>query len=85
MIMEDVRKHVDPELVKEAWAIRSTSLVHPMVEFQIPTVKFHWHGQGCCVWYAKAQGWAAYMAFRGIKGYAVLADGTVEAGVPSEA
>ena len=59
-VMEDVRKAVPAEAIKKAWGYRLKMFSKDHMEFHGPD-GFYWHGQGCCVWYAKAQGWQAYL------------------------
>jgi hypothetical protein len=56
--MKEVRKHVDAGTIKKAWAYKYTGM-NDTVEFHCGD--FYWHGRGCCLWYAKAQGWEAYL------------------------
>ena len=56
-VMPQVRELVPPEQVEAAWAWRSG---RRQVEFHGPG-GFFWHGQGCCRWYARAEGWQAYL------------------------
>ena len=65
-VMQDVRKHVPAHLVKEAWGYNYGD---GHVEFQIPSVKYYWHGQGCCLYQAKYEGWCAYLRKQGVVGY----------------
>jgi hypothetical protein len=58
-VMPDVRDAVPSTAIQKAWGWRSTT-VPGHGEFQGPD-GFYWHGQCCCVWHAKAEGWAAYL------------------------
>ena len=69
-VMEEVRKHFNKEFIKKAWGYKYSNDHH--VEFHINSkepgkqAEFYWYGQGCCVWYAKAEGWMSYMDKMGI-------------------
>jgi len=58
-VMPDVRAVVPSAAIQRAWGWRS-GLMPGHGEFQGPD-DFYWHGQCCCVWHAKAEGWAAYL------------------------
>jgi len=66
-VMEDVRKHVSKEDIKSAWTWRSSSFRNT-AEFHGPD-DFNWHGQACCLWHARVQGWEAYLRKIGVEGY----------------
>lgn len=68
-IMNDVHKHVDKKLIKEAWVWKDTCAAHPSWEFQIPSVKMYWYGQASCVWDAKVEGWTSYLRKIGVEDY----------------
>lgn len=57
--MAEVREVTTVEQRKEAWAYKF-SRHSDDVEFHGPA-DFYWHGGGCCLWDARAQGWAAWM------------------------
>lgn len=63
-IMEEVSLHVPPEIIREAWAYRDKDYI----EFQIPSQKFFWYGQGCCKAWAKYKGWESYLNKLGVYG-----------------
>jgi len=67
-IMEDVRKHVPVKDRKKAWAYKYTGFNAGTVEFHGPN-DFYWHGQGCCKWTARTEGWSAYLRHIGAAGY----------------
>jgi len=73
LVMEDVKKNVAPEIIREAWALRYRGVSRlsgrQMAALQIPSVDFYWYGQGCCTWYAKVKGWTEYLAKLGVEGY----------------
>ena len=54
--MEEVKKHATKEEMKAAWVWKSGK----HVEFHGPN-GYYWHGQGCCLWAARADGWHAWM------------------------
>jgi len=54
--MKEVRSRVPKAEIKTSWAWHR----HGDVEFHGPG-NFYWHGQGCCAWIAKAEGWQAYL------------------------
>lgn len=57
-VMEDVREAIPSSEIEKAWGYKCSW--PNSVEFHGPD-GFYWHGQGCCVWHAKAQGWQAYL------------------------
>jgi len=62
-MMKEVKKHVSKEEIKEAYAWKTSAFIAP--GFHGPN-GFYWHGQACCLWYAKVQGWTAYLKKIGI-------------------
>ena len=58
-IMEDVRREVPPEIVKEAWVY---NFHDGRFEFQIPSQDFYWYGQADNAWDAKTKGWESYLS-----------------------
>jgi hypothetical protein len=63
--MEEVKKHVSKGDIKDSYAWAS-SVISRIVEFHGPD-DFYWHGQACCLWHAKAQGWEAYLKSKGLE------------------
>jgi len=63
-IMVDVRKHTTAVERSKAWAWDDGR----NYEFHGPD-GFFWHGQACCRWAARAQGWSAYLEKLGVEGY----------------
>lgn len=57
-VMKDVLPLTTPAERKAAWAYRYDAL--NSVEFHGPG-EFYWSGEGCCKWYARSQGWTAWM------------------------
>ena len=55
-VMVDVRKATTATERRAAWAWKSGR----HVEFHGPG-KFFWHGRGCCLWAARADGWLAWL------------------------
>lgn len=55
--METVRRFTTAQERKDAWAHKSST---GTMEFHGPN-DFYWHGQGCCLWFAKNEGWKAYL------------------------
>ena len=60
-IMKDVRKHVPVEERKKFYSHKSW---RGQYEFQGPG-GVYWHGQACCSYYAKYNGWCAYLRYIG--------------------
>jgi|ETNvirnome_2_300_1030623.scaffolds.fasta_scaffold164482_1 hypothetical protein len=65
--MTEVRKRTTVEQRKKSWGWRSDK----HIEFHGPDGYF-WHGRGCCVYQARAQGWSAWMAKQDEKANAVV-------------
>lgn len=63
-VMKVVRKHLAKEEIKEGYAHISPSFKDTW-EFWGPG-SFYTHGSGCCKWYAKAEGWMAYLRDKNI-------------------
>jgi hypothetical protein len=60
-VMVEVVKVTTPEERAATWAYRYTSgLSKGTVEFHAP-LGYYFHGQGCCKWYAKAEGWSEWV------------------------
>jgi len=68
-VMVEVCKHVSKKDIKASWTWRSSSLRNT-TEFHGPD-NFCWHGQACCLWHAKVQGWEAYLRKIGVEGYEI--------------
>ena len=58
-VMKTVRKHISKKDIEKSYAWKGSIFVRSM-EFHGPN-DFYWHGQACCLWHAKAQGWEAYL------------------------
>ena len=63
VIMVEVRKKVDAEIIKKTWTIKCSL---GGVEFHINKCKavpegYYWYGSACCCWEGRAQGWQAYL------------------------
>lgn len=67
LVMEDVRDHTTVEQRKAAWAWKDGT---GNVEFHGPG-DFYWHGEECCLWAARSNGWSAWLAKNGVDGYAM--------------
>lgn len=71
-IMPDVRKHVPVDRRKRVY-VMDVSLGHKSFEFHLPGSKdeddFYWHGQACCKWHARYEGYLAYLTSIGAEGY----------------
>lgn len=50
---------------KAAWAWRS-DLLSRSGEFHGPD-DFYWHGNSCCLWHAKSQGWTVWLQSKGLE------------------
>jgi hypothetical protein len=55
--MEDVRKYVDPKIIKESWAYNGGSYM----EFQIPSKDFYYYQGDHCLYNTKACAWMEYL------------------------
>jgi hypothetical protein len=56
--LKEVRVYLSPKEIKEAWGYRPASF-KDTVEFHFRD--FYWHGSGCCIAIAKAEGWDAWL------------------------
>lgn len=54
-----MREHTTVEERKRAWAYKFDGF--NASEFHGPE-DFYWHGNSCCKWHAKAEGWSAWLA-----------------------
>lgn len=66
LTMEEVRKHTTVAERKAAWTYKFETL-GASVEFHGPD-SFYWHGDGCCLWSARIDGWNAWMKSKGFEG-----------------
>jgi hypothetical protein len=63
-VMAEVRQRVTPDTVNHSWGYKyqgeRTCEFHINRCDEVPN-SFYWHGQGCCVWAAKAEGWQKFL------------------------
>ena len=63
-LLQDAGEHISKEDQKAAWTHKTGN----QWEFHGPN-DFYWHGQSCCSWYAKAEGWTSYLRSIEAPGY----------------
>ena len=64
-VVSDVRKHIDGVTVSRAWVHRAS-----FDQWEFHFEDFYWHGGAWDAYDARAKGWSAYLAKKGVKGYA---------------
>ena len=70
-VREEVDKNVSLQIRKASWGYISDCFSQGNLEFHINKCNdcpegFYWDGTGCCVYYARAEGWMSYMDKIGI-------------------
>lgn len=62
--MQDVNPHTTVEQRKKSWGYVFDSLGSG--EFHGPD-DFYWHGNACCLWSARSNGWDAWLTEKGLQ------------------